>query len=940
MTDQQLNFKQNSDSGDDDNDSIQPIVNEPATPDNADRPLQHLRRRTERVRSAVEALLYAADYDRALALRSDAEFALANSGGNFTLSMVSGTEDDLWVYPVLTPGRNSGGRAHGGKVYVGGLPYAGVLLANDLAFTLSSDYTGQRGYADGTTFDGGGSNPALSLGANGVRLSLVADPTAAPGVIVATITGAPKRKVTITYGTSGGATTIDQIVAWVNNPANFFTGLTYGPASFFRASRDPATPGTAAPTAFTDAGVLGAYDAEAHQVTAAQLAAFFAVSDNRLQEGEGIAIAYVPGPVETGTPVPRGGRRQAIWDLPTDRAGTKEQNTTPSAGYALFNTGREPEKIPGSIPVGKLIGDEFVFIDGTRIGVGSSACLGEAHTTWDALASVGAAPGASLVGYGGGPSYNPDAAGTTSPQLGSGTVEATLDQLLADLATQATNQSAARRIGVEAMASTASSGNFSGRAPSTPAGSLRQALAEMLGISNPYGMAYRMHETGHTMRGGDPLRKNFSLSGMPASGSEFLRAEYHFPANQYASSPAGVNETGYWSLLPLVYSVDSNDNLTAFETCAYASTTTLTVTSMTLTRFTNVFNKLPLVQDGFTSLPVPVVFVQLTGVVGAADAADGFYYITAYNTGTGVITFKRADGTDPDFTGLSSTPSMTVYTSIRDGNDRRFTRRFWHHWSRVDTSFTSTGNTGAIAATNSVDVKLLSVFTPNGNTGALQCVVWPNRAIWAANKRTAHDTFGGAATTRRTVDILATEDKECLDGNETGHTVSAIQSHHHAGDYTRSYVVSNADVTDLFLDEDTSGWGGAKQEVICGPQTAEYPHHLLTHVLVNVKLVVTASAAVAGTTIRYVVAFYRQSTDTNPYATAEIFVPLHANPGVTTIHRARTQVLIPVIHEAPLLLGAYHFYVAVTDRNGLVGGAGSESISLSQVGGQLIRDDS
>jgi hypothetical protein len=32
--------------------------------------------------------------------------------------------------------------------------------------------------------------------------------------------------------------------------------------------------------------------------------------------------------------------------------------------------------------------------------------------------------------------------------------------------------------------------------------------------------------------------------------------------------------------------------------------------------------------------------------------------------------------------------------------------------------------------------------------------------------------------------------------------------------------------------------------------------------------------------------------------------------------------------------------VAVTDRNGLVGGAGSESISLSQVGGQLIRGDS
>jgi hypothetical protein len=85
--DQQLIFKQNSDSGDNDDASIQPLLTEPATPENADRPLQHLRRRTERVRAAVETLLYLADYDRALALRSNAKFALANSGGNYTLPL-------------------------------------------------------------------------------------------------------------------------------------------------------------------------------------------------------------------------------------------------------------------------------------------------------------------------------------------------------------------------------------------------------------------------------------------------------------------------------------------------------------------------------------------------------------------------------------------------------------------------------------------------------------------------------------------------------------------------------------------------------------------------------------------------------------------------------------------------------------------------------------
>lgn len=796
MIDQQLSYKQNSDSGDNDDASIQPVSSEPATPESVDRPIQHLRRRSERVRAAIETLLYLSDYDRALVLRSNAKFALTNSTDYYTLSMVSGTEDDLWIYPSLSPGRLSGGRNKGGRVYVSGLPYSGVLLTNDIAFTLHSDYTGQRGYADGATFDGGGSNPALSLGANGVRLTLAANAAAATGVITATITGSPKRKITITYGTLGGSTTIDQIIAWVNNPSNLFGGLDYGPATFFRASRDSATPGSAAPTPFTDAGVLGAYDAEAHQVTVAQLAAFFGVSDNRLKEGEGLAISYAPGPVESGTPVPRGGRRQSTWDLPVDRSGTKSQNTTPSVGYSLFNTGREPEKIPGAIPIGKVIGGEFVFIDGTRVAVGSPVRLGEAHTIWDALGATTTPTGASLTGYGGGPAYNADASGTTSPQLGAGTLEATLDQLLSDIANQSTSQSGARRIGVEALTPTASSGNFTNRVPTVSASSIRSALAEMLGIGNAYGMAFRMHETGHTMRGGDPLRKNFGLSGMPASGSEFLRGELHAPVNAVAATPAGVNETSYWSVQPLVYNVDSNDNLTAAETGTYASSTTLTVSSMTLTRFSNVFAKLPLVQDATTSQPVPLVFVYLTGATGAADAADGYYYITAKNTGTGVITLKKQDGSDPDFTGLVATPTLTFCTHVRDGNDKRYTRRFWHHWGKTDGAYTATGNTGAIVGVNDVDAKLLSVYTPNGNAGTLQSLYWANRVIWTSTRRTA----GGAAV-RRTVDILTQTDKELLDGSETNAPVDATNSHHHGGTYTatrfRSGAYSYTAVTDM-----------------------------------------------------------------------------------------------------------------------------------------------
>lgn len=930
--DEQLSFKQNSDSGEDDDASIQPHTGEPATPDASNRPLQHLRRRTERVRAIVESLLYFADYDRATVLRSNARFALAVDSDNYTLSMVSGTEDDIWSYPALTPGRLSGGRAKGGKVYVGDLPYSGELLTNDLAFTAHSDYTGQRGYADGSTFDGGGGNPAITLGANGIRLTLAANPAAAGGTIVATITGSPKRRITITYGTLTTSTTIDQIIAFVNNPASMFTGQTYGPAAFFRASRDPATPGTAAPTAFTDAGVRGAYDSEAHQVTAAQLAAFFAISDNRLKEGEAIALSYPQGPVESGGPVPRGGKRQSLWDLPTDRVGTKEQNTSPSSGYLLFNTGREPEKIPGSVPIGKLIGGEFVFVDGTRVSTSTAVRLGESRTVWDALAAMTSPTGASLLGYGGGPAYNGDASGSTSPQLGAGTLEATLDQLLADIANESASQSGARRLGCEGLTSTASTGNT--RALSVIAGSLRELLEEILGVTNPNGVTFRMHESGHAMRGADPLRKRFFSAGQPTSGAEFLRAELHYPANLLATSPTGVNETAYQSLQALFYDAGVDDNLIA-EVGAFASATTLTLTSMSLTRFTNVFARLPLVQDAFTTNPVPVVWVELFGLTGAASAPDGYYYITARNTGTGVITLKKANGDDPNFTGMVGSATVTFHTSIRDANDRRFTRKFWHHFGAPEASFTSTGNPAEIVAVNSIDTKLKAVYTPSGNAGALQRVEWANRVVYASTRRTA-----GGSTTRATENTLITPDKQCLDGQETGHAVSAILSHHHAGDYTRMYSLAHADINDLLENEETHGWTlNVKEEVIFTAAASAFPNHDLTHALLNIELVVTAPAAIAGTNVRYVVAFYKQAADTNPYASVEIFTTFHANPGVLTIHRAKAQITIPVIHEAPLLTGQFHFYVAVTDRNALSGGSGSEVLTVTQVGGQLIRVD-
>ena len=52
--DELLDFAQSSDDGMDSDASIQPIAIEDIAPDVQNRPLQHLRRRTERLRAAVE----------------------------------------------------------------------------------------------------------------------------------------------------------------------------------------------------------------------------------------------------------------------------------------------------------------------------------------------------------------------------------------------------------------------------------------------------------------------------------------------------------------------------------------------------------------------------------------------------------------------------------------------------------------------------------------------------------------------------------------------------------------------------------------------------------------------------------------------------------------------------------------------------------------------
>lgn len=726
--DQQITFRQGGDSGQADNASIQPYATEPFVPDVSNRPPNNLRARTETLRRALEDLNYLADYDRSLILRADSAFTFSEpSSGQYALTIASG---NLWIHPALTPGRQSGGRNEGGRVYCANAsasgawtPYTGTPAVDDLILTAHRQYTGQRGYfdADSLTTTAGG----RSLGANRIQVDLIADPAVVGGVgtITATITQAPRTKIRIVYGTLTTATTLANLIAFIN--ADRTSQGAYGVADFLRASSTGTT--TNVPVPFTGGEVQGAYDAEAHQITKAQIDAFFAIQDgtgayiNRLREGEGLAIAYPIGLVDRTSVSLNGGRRQALWDLPTDRIGTRSQNTTPASGYLLFSTGREPEKIPGALPIGKVVNGEFVFTDGTRLAAGETLELGESRIIRNALAATtSGADGARRVGYEGSGAWHSDASATSNPNLAAGTVNAALSAIVSQLANSTTNQSASRRIGVEAVTGTPASGNS---ALSVAAGSLRQAIDKLLngldGASQLIGINGRVSELGHRLRGLLPIRKEFGAAGMPSAGAVMTLADLHAASNTLSVTPAGVREEAHMVMQPLAFDDGSGGYLTVDEDIedGGGGEVLLPISGMSNARFIKVAACFPVASDGLSGT-VPLIYAKISGLTGAADAEDGWYTVKSCNTGTNKITLLNLDGTNPDFTGMGPA-SITFYSGVVTGNDRRHTRfRAYHH---------STANAAplGVIGVGADTQQILDVVVPNGNTGTVTLRVKP-----------------------------------------------------------------------------------------------------------------------------------------------------------------------------------------------------------------------
>lgn len=108
--------------------------------------------------------------------------------------------------------------------------------------------------------------------------------------------------------------------------------------------------------------VSGNVDAEAHTLTPAAFASFFATVGNRLAEGDTLCVAYAANTFLPSDPTPLGGRRQSI---------PENTNTSIPVG-SLFNSRVAPASLVNALPICKVINNRLIFIDGSSLVAGAS----------------------------------------------------------------------------------------------------------------------------------------------------------------------------------------------------------------------------------------------------------------------------------------------------------------------------------------------------------------------------------------------------------------------------------------------------------------------------------------------------------------------------------------------------------------------------------------
>jgi hypothetical protein len=531
--DEEVRLDQGADTGENDNVSIQPVNDdERLWAPVLQRTSEHLRKRIEELKKHIKELKFESDYNHGVVLQSwDSS---NNKRGKFTATLTSGKmainlEDaNLEIIPILSPGFLSGGRLvtllDGTELNLRGARL--TLLALDGSSTqlwifADPGSTGQRGYANGQ--DMGDTANVYSIGANDISFELFPDISIGTGADykIYPVEGMPTRHIKVGY--KAGITLQDLMYA-INNDHTSQGAMTWGIAEMIKVNSNEVHPSMIIITdqlRCSATTLQGGYDSEVHTVLSGCFAAFFSGPWGPLADGEGLALKYPAGPVED---LGIGGRRQSIKDFTQSRMGLSPNDNTGTFIFGeglLFNTGTQPQFIPGSIPIGKRMGNYFIFIDGTIICAdGRSYSLGDSAFSLDHFAE---SDGASLIGYNGSGLFNADGGATTIP---AGTVENAIDTVPALLKLETTGNSGARLIGIEGVTGVGTDNNACSLDPSSIRVAFNKILNTLGNETTPGGVNARVSEWGHNLHGPLPLAKDMNLDlGSPVvRGGIFLKS--------------------------------------------------------------------------------------------------------------------------------------------------------------------------------------------------------------------------------------------------------------------------------------------------------------------------------------------------------------------------------------------------------------------------------
>lgn len=336
----------NGDTGYPESDAILPVADgESANQAVLRRPTENTRLRTETLRTLLREYACLADTHTRLysAVQGNPitfDGVYPGNSGVFTI----GT--DLVVLSMGSPGRSTS------YPYIGSSKAAlsvGTPASNEVVFTSVKKQW------EGSSF------PAAD--ANAIAVEIVAGSS-----VTVTLKGPNLDHIYITI--VSGTTTCNDVISAVNgSAANTLVLASLGAGS--TGTNAAGLWGTAQwggdyTKRFLKGGVAGVI----HKISSSVLSTFFAASTaNRIQEGDMIGIWYDKNVDTAGT----GGRLQSTYE---------NGNYALTAGQ-LFNSRREPEKVPNGIPICKCISaTTLLFADGSYIQNGFPAPLGFDSLQW------------------------------------------------------------------------------------------------------------------------------------------------------------------------------------------------------------------------------------------------------------------------------------------------------------------------------------------------------------------------------------------------------------------------------------------------------------------------------------------------------------------------------------------------------------------------------